>query len=684
MFGRFVKSMICGHHVLVLCVAGLAGFCLSETPPPNVTPQEIGAALPSAKDLKHPYLYFTEKDKPGIRERIRNSETCNRIYAGMKEKADSYLRSRPRRPDMMALAFVYQMTGDRQYAQRAFELISRKKPSDASFDLRTSRSCRALAPLYDWLYEGLDDEQRAALRSDLLMELSKVRGKYPETWWVHATRCNWNPVCHSGAGVAAIALLADDPTLVDVLAEAYNGIYKTYNEISRDGGWCEGVNYWSYGLFTSLLYADALDRLTNGKFNLLGHERVQANPVSFGLYTLVPSGPFMNNPRNEDWKSVNFEDSGDHREDSAYGYSRLAAATGSGEAVWLKQTIYGDDGEEGGPFDILWYYQDVEPTLPEVASRHFRDYGWVVMRSDFVSADKVMLAAVSAEFHDPTREMYISRFEGAPLIPVSEKPWGVEVDTYFMSHGHLHAGTFNVYWQGEAYIAEMGKVGYPKDYWTTRRWDYEFANSRGHNTVFVNGEKQISGKGIGGEVVEFRTGADRDYTLMDVTKAYPGQFLKKWLRHLVLDKPDVTLVVDEIGAAPGDRCDVRLHSACDIEMNDGFLLLRGSAGLMALIPLGPEGWSFQSGTHVMPNDPALHIEENLTRYVDVHWTAAQVESRLAMLILPVVDAAEAQSVASSLRWTGRTEDSFGVSFRKGTDAAVYEFTGKNGDFRLKP
>ena len=75
-----------------------------------------------------------------------------------------------------------------------------------------------------------------------------------------------------------------------------------------------------------------------------------------------------------------------------------------------------------------------------------------------------------------------------------------------------------------------------KKYFDQVRFDYPEAYSEGHNTILVNGEKQISGKyykqpydySVGGEVVDFRTSNDRDYVLMDPTNAYPKIELKKW------------------------------------------------------------------------------------------------------------------------------------------------------------
>jgi hypothetical protein len=127
----------------------------------------------------------------------------------------------------------------------------------------------------------------------------------------------------------------------------------------------------------------------------------------------------------------------------------------------------------------------------------------------------------------------------------------------------------------------LGRIGYDEKYFDEARFDYPEASSIGHNVLYVNGEKQISGKyykqpydySVGGKVLEFRTSQARDYVLMDPTNAYPKKELKKWLRHVVHDKPLATLVVDEVYALPGAKIEVRFHPGVDYSVEDGFVLL---------------------------------------------------------------------------------------------------------------
>jgi hypothetical protein len=54
---------------------------------------------------------------------------------------------------------------------------------------------------------------------------------------------------------------------------------------------------------------------------------------------------------------------------------------------------------------------------------------------------------------------------------------------------------------------------------------------------------------------------------------------------VVLNKPSITLVLDEVQAKPGSKIEVRFHPGVDYSIEDGFVLLTGKEGKMALIPL---------------------------------------------------------------------------------------------------
>ena len=667
----------------------------------QVTKEDIDRAI-DKNSLKHPYLYFTDAEKPEILARIENDSESSDIFRRMLAEArrlmytpvemmaplqgkntragwseydrngeyDKFYYSN--RNATVTLAFVYQMTGDEKYAQKAFEfadavcdmttwtlrahefpiIYSRIMPwgvdddqPSFGFDHVNGDTARLMAAVYDWLYPALSVAQRDRIRGALLEKaVTRVRGDYEYHWWAWAYRCNWCGVCNSGVGLSGLTLLTEDPQLTDIVAESYNRINSMLNELGESGGWQEGGGYWNYGVHTSTFFADALKRLTKGKYNLFGNARLKSNPVAFPAYISVLPG-----------RSLNFEDSGGGRIGSSHLINKLATETNSGMAAWYRQEFYGAGTDM---FDIIWPRPTVKPVAPKQASYLFKTINWWVLRSDFKNPANAVVAGKAGYNDDP-------------------------------HHGHLDIGHFIVNWQNEYYICDIGSGSYDEKYFDDLRWDYPQALSIGHNVVSVNGEQQIPAKmrrqpwkeGIGGEVLDFRTSAARDYVIMDPTGAYPGIELKKWRRHVTLEKPDITVVVDEIGSAKNAEIETRFHPGVGTDYKDDFVLLKGKSGLMALIPVIDGNFSFRPGRHAC--QPI-----NATRsffwvpYFGTILKAKNTSTIVATIIVPVSDEAEARTIARSAK-RSETSGGFTLEFTKAGKTYSYNYTAGSEGLSLK-
>ncbi len=669
--------------IIALLIAVFASSAFGQA-----TARDVAAAIGTGK-LTHPYLYFSEADKPAILDRIKNDPESRAIYERMKKKADDLLddtvdmeipneKKHPRywtdgvhdrmvgtdRNAVETLAFVYQMTGDRKYAQKAYEfadalcdmrlwlyrahefpiIYSRVWPWGVkddqvsfNFDIRAGDMSFDLGTAYDWLYTGLDQAQRDRIRGALLSNaILLVRNNYDYHWWATAYRCNWCGICFSGFGVASLALLNENPELIDGVAETYNRLTKMFNEYDPDGGWQEGRGYWAYGMRSCIFYMDALNRLTDRKFDLFQHPGIQKNPASFALYGLTGY----------------FGDGSGAVVGSPHLLNKLIDETKDTDAAYYRANLL---GAGNNVFDIIWPRSAVKPVEPAVKSRHFRGIGWAVMRSDFKDPETVTVACKAGLNDDP-------------------------------HHGHLDVGQFMVNWRGQAYVSDLGsgKYFYDEKYFDEIRWKYPTAGSEGHNLIFVNGECQLSAKyknkpwtpGIGGKILEFRTNPARDYTLMDNTDAYAKIHLKGWRRHIVLDKPLVTIVLDEVKSAPGAEIESRFHSDAEIVAGEKFTLLKGSKGLMAIIPVaeGPVVMKAGSQSYTpVRKDAELVVIPSAGAFV----TAKGEVTRIASIILPVNDEKEAADIQRSVK-KKTAAGSFTLSFKKGGKTYSYSFAGKDG------
>jgi len=668
----------------------------------QLSKSDIDKAIDIAS-LKHPYLYFTDEEKPALIKRIETDPESNDIFRKLEAEAKMWLAMpvdnnipiqgkntragwteydtdgkyakyyNTNRNNAFHLAFLYQMTGEQKYADKAFEfadafcdlttwtqrahefpiIYSRIMPWNVpddqvnfNFDHYNGDAGRMMAAVYDWLYPALSQAQRDRIRGALLEKVvTRVRGDYEFHWWATAYRCNWCGVCNSGVGITGLALLTEHPQLTDIVAESYNRINSMFNELGVDGGWQEGGGYWNYGVHTSTFFADALKRLTKSKYNLFENERLKNNPVTFPMHISLPGK-----------KSLNFEDSGGGSLiGSTHLINKLAVETGNKETAWYREFF----GNGNDIFDIMWKRPSLEAKAPQNPSIHFRTIDWWVMRSDFKDKSNVLVAGKAGMNDDP-------------------------------HHGHLDIGQFVVYWQGEYYIQDLGRAGYDEKYFDEARFDYPEASSAGHNVLYVNGEKQISGKyykqpydyTVGGQVIDFRTSEQRDYVIMDPTNAYPKKELKKWRRHVLLEKPEITLVIDEVQADPGSKIEVRFHPGVDYAVEDGFVLLNGKEGKMALIPMMDTDVDIVAGKHASQFVNATK-DFHWLEYIDAEVTATHEKTLVGTIILPVETMEEAQRIVDSKEIRIDSSGNLLMSFSQKGRKHEYAFQNFTDGLKLK-
>ncbi len=656
----------------------------------DVDADDIAKALP--KELDHPYLYFSESDKPAIKQRIEENPAFGDIMKQTLAEAnrllytpvDPQLPPRTRMPRFEAgdengsrmqeytrsaytLAFTYQMTGEQKYADKAFEFIAsvceqptwthpahefpviydRVWPWNVkddqvvfSYGQWTDHLVFEIAAVYDWLYDALGKRDRDQIRGALLEKaILTVRGNYEYHWWATAYRCNWCSVVNASLGVAAAALLTEDPQLTDVMAESYNRISKTLDEV-KSGGWGEGVSYLDYCFRTSLNYAEVLNRLSGGKYNIYKHPRID-DIVKTILYCQIPPD-----------KSVHFGDAGGHKMSSYLMMNNLMTESGSNEAAWLRDHLGYNE-----PVNIMGLLKPVATLTPEIPSEpsmYFPNVEWVIMRSDLDNPENVVITAKSGKNDDP-------------------------------HHGHLDSGHFSLYWRGTEFIRDHGSAGYDRAYFDKERWDYPLASSIGHNVVQVNGERQMASKlknqpweDYGGRVVEFRPGADRDYAKLDPTGAYPGKQLKRWQRHIVYDKPLTTLVLDEVTASKGAEITVRFHQAETADLRDGYALLKSGDDMMALIPVADAPVTLRPGRHAI-----LMAQRSASlrwvHYFDIVATAGEPVTVIGSIIVPVESESEAVSVLNSIQSSTAGNGAREITFTANGGRHLYSFAnGKDG------
>lgn len=569
------------NYILLLLVSLIFhGFGFSQ---PDF--HHIASKLGS-KDLQHPYLIFNNEDKPAILKRINEDRQAGEIMDRLLAEGRRYLYApvMPEAPTReihtryvgedvfrryidyhrnaaLVLGFLYQMTGDESYAHKAYEysekfcqveswvnsahyfdvIYPRVWPFNVkddqvvfTYDISASTFTMDVALIYDWIYPVLTKAQRDRIRGALLEKaILRVRGNYDYFWWSTASRCNWSGVCYSGLGLASLALLKEDPQLTDVVEKSCSGLWNMLDCLGEDGSWQEGRGYWAYGLGNSMLFIDAVKRITDGKINFFKHKNITGAPLDFALYGLT----------------AGFGDGSGYPVGSSHMINKLVSETGDGQGAWYRDNFINPGS---GMLDLLWPAADVKAEIPRKGSKIFKHVDWAILRNGF----------------------------GEESVTVSCKA-GMNDDPH---HGHMDCGSFNLVWQNLDFICEArGASGYDEMFFGDMRWSYPQASTKGHNVVLVNGEEQMIAKekdkpwkeNVGGKIIQHAFNDAWDYVKMDPTKAYPGKELKSWRRWLILDKENnIVVALDNVQCARGSEIELRFHSGVEYEVADDKVILK--------------------------------------------------------------------------------------------------------------
>ncbi len=165
---------------------------------------------------------------------------------------------------------------------------------------------------------------------------------------------------------------------------------------------------------------------------------------------------------------------------------------------------------------------------------------------------------------------------------------------------------------------------------------------------------------------------------MNPTKAYPNKELKQWKRHIILEKPEITVVLDEISANPGSEIKVRFHPGVNFEKENDFVFLEGEKGKMALIPMAKESFEIVPGKHAMQYVNATK-DFFWIDYFDTKIKSQSEKTVVATIILPVENIQEARKITGSKKITSDKSGNISVSFSQNGKKYLFEFeNGKDG------
>lgn len=543
---------------------------------------------------EHPRLLFTRSDLNAIRQKIK-SGFPQQVWKSILNDCDKFLTLPPPQlpPSsscpagandcwydtadstimrMQYLALAYIISGDARYAAKAKDITwallswapwidpgEEMQVNPGVPDLLAGHITAGVAITYDWLFDYLTAEER-----DFIRTVVAERGAEPlyqasisgVAWWHDSSHNNHNAITHGGMGLAGLAFLGEHPNASKWVGLAASKIWKYFDSGGKNGGWGEGLHYWAYGLVESVLFADALRRVT--KVDLYKSSFLRETPY-FPMYLMSPGLE----------RHVNFGDSW------LGGVSwvatlmlRLSSEYGNsyGQAFFnMLRDKYGDDTVTGDamPFALIWYDESVKPKplddLPP--SRLFEGLGWVVVRSGW-GPNAILLA-----------------FKSGPN-------W---------SHGHADQNNFILEAFGEPLIVDLGAGTYSVGYDNGPTLDYHQA-SVGHNVILFDGQGQLDPRSgwaqpPNGEIITFQTypGFESyEYMVGDASAAYSQPV--KFIRQIVLVQHRFLLILDTVEAPHPSRFQWLAHTTGELETERNEIRITKGNVLLTMKLLLPENF----------------------------------------------------------------------------------------------
>ncbi len=311
---------------------------------------------------------------------------------------------------------------------------------------------------WDWAGDALTPEERQKVLASMTERGNQVLRTLENEDFLSHPFGNHSGRAIAFLGTAGLAFLGDIPEAEQWLDYALRSELTSYPSFGGDdGGWSQGLSYWSFYIYSHANFAVALRQATGTD---LFKKPFFQNTGYFGLYFVPPYAP-----------SGGFGDSAYHRPNESGGIlaDTLAEANGNPVLKWYANGVAAM-GERNRTKWREWFIEDVYETLkaggasaltPEPpskldGSRHMKDIGWVAMHSALGDAKNDVWA------------MFRSGRFGS------------------FSHAHADQNSFQLYAYGRALAIDSGyypSYGTPHDSLWTRQ-------TRAHNGILVNGRGQ--------------------------------------------------------------------------------------------------------------------------------------------------------------------------------------------------
>jgi len=386
---------------------------------------------------------------------------------------------------------------------------------------------------YDWLADDLTEGDRETVRDELSTRLRTlslhVRTRLGSAEPLVPAEGLSHPIRFVPTlGHGALALMHDRPEALSDLAWVCDFYVRQFPVWGgADGGWAEGLEYHSSGLSHHLRFLEDLAYLGSGEpLGLPFWRNTGYFMASFLMpYETSSFADLPRPPRPTPARRLLME--------------KLARIANDGRLMGLAPRVGqglpgGINYYQYGAIDTICHlWRSASAPLPSPASlasvplsRHFRDIGWVAMRSGWKTPDnEVMLG-----------------FKSSPMGSVSHA---------FAEQNALVINAF-----GQPLAISTGV----RDWYGSPHYEKWTRATKSKNAVLINGQGQATrSQAAIGRVVGFASTDLSSYVKGDATLAYADP-AKRVLRHVLFVDRRFFVVLDEIATSRPSTCQWLLHT----------------------------------------------------------------------------------------------------------------------------